>query len=94
MFAFVYNVFILGGIFHDCAVHDIDCICWILGEYPESVSAYGHANFEDIKELGDYDTVAIMMKFPSGAIATIDLSRYAIYGYDQRVEVSIIDIVC
>ena len=27
-----------GGIFHDCAVHDIDLITWILGEYPSKVS--------------------------------------------------------
>ena len=25
---------ISGGIFHDCLVHDIDLICWILGCYP------------------------------------------------------------
>ncbi|KAG8178800.1 hypothetical protein JTE90_024662 [Oedothorax gibbosus] len=78
---------ISGGIFHDCAVHDIDYICWVLGEYPVSVSAYAHSYFEDIRALEDHDTVAIMMKFPSGAIATIDLSRYAVYGYDQRVEI-------
>ena len=28
---------ISGGIFHDCAVHDIDLITWILGEYPTEV---------------------------------------------------------
>ena len=26
---------ISGGIFHDCLVHDIDLICWILGAFPE-----------------------------------------------------------
>ena len=29
---------ISGGIFHDCAVHDIDMVTWILGEYPSKVS--------------------------------------------------------
>ena len=29
---------ISGGIFHDCAVHDIDLITWILGEYPSKAS--------------------------------------------------------
>ena len=29
---------ISGGIFHDCAVHDIDLITWILGEYPTEVN--------------------------------------------------------
>ncbi|GFR32466.1 myo-inositol 2-dehydrogenase [Trichonephila clavata] len=78
---------ISGGIFHDCAVHDIDYICWLLGEYPCSVSSFAHAHYDDVKELGDHDTVCINMKFPSGKLATIDLSRCAVYGYDQRVEV-------
>lgn len=26
-----------GGVFHDCMVHDIDMITWILGEYPDKV---------------------------------------------------------
>ena len=30
---------ISGGIFHDCAVHDIDMVTWILGEYPSKVSS-------------------------------------------------------
>lgn len=29
---------ISGGIFHDCAVHDIDMVTWILGEYPSKVT--------------------------------------------------------
>lgn len=28
---------ISGGIFHDCLVHDIDIITWVLGEYPDKV---------------------------------------------------------
>jgi len=42
---------------------------------------------KEIKELDDFDTVLITLKFPSGAIASIDLSRKACYGYDQRIEV-------
>ncbi|RWS16328.1 inositol 2-dehydrogenase-like protein [Dinothrombium tinctorium] len=76
-----------GGIFHDCAIHDIDMICWIVGEYPISVYAEGHAFIPEIAEIGDYDTVFITMKFATGVIATIDLSRNAVYGYDQRLEV-------
>ena len=26
-----------GGIFHDCLVHDIDMITWVIGEYPDRV---------------------------------------------------------
>jgi len=38
--------------------------------------------------MNDVDTVAAVMKFPSGTIAIIDTSRDAKYGYDQRIEVS------
>jgi myo-inositol 2-dehydrogenase/D-chiro-inositol 1-dehydrogenase len=77
----------IDGIFHDCAVHDIDLICWMLGEYPSKVYASATAHMKQIKEIDDHDTVAINMTFPSGAMAMIDLSRFACYGYDQRLEV-------
>ena len=35
----------------------------------------------------DRDTAVVMLKFDNGIIATIDNSRKAVYGYDQRVEV-------
>ncbi|KAL7633613.1 UNVERIFIED_CONTAM: hypothetical protein RMT77_016146 [Armadillidium vulgare] len=78
---------IAGGIFHDCGVHDIDLICWILDEYPIKVFAAATSFIPEIGALNDYDTVAITLLFPSGTIGTIDLSRNAIYGYDQRLEV-------
>ncbi|MCJ7551109.1 MAG: Gfo/Idh/MocA family oxidoreductase, partial [Anaerolineae bacterium] len=40
-----------------------------------------------IGEAGDIDTTVIMLRFENGAIGTIDNSRQAVYGYDQRVEV-------
>ena len=40
-----------------------------------------------IGEAGDVDTAVITLRFANGAIGTIDNSRQAIYGYDQRVEV-------
>ena len=76
-----------GGFYHDCAVHDIDLVCWIMGEYPSSVFAQGHAHNKDIREMGDVDTTIITLTFPSGVLASIDLSRNASYGYDQRCEV-------
>ena len=38
-----------GGIYHDCAVHDIDLATWVLGEYPTEV--YSAAN-SCIPEIG------------------------------------------
>lgn len=78
-----------GGIYHDCAVHDIDMIINVIGEYPTSVSAVGKANIPEIAAIGDHDTVAILLSFESGTIGIIDLSRYSNYGYDQRLEVRI-----
>ena len=78
---------ISGGIFHDCCVHDVDVICWIVGEAPHTVFCLAHAFHSDIGALNDVDTVGVVMKFPSGIIGQIDLSRHAVYGYDQRIEV-------
>jgi len=60
---------------------------WVLGEYPTQVFSHAHAFRKFIGDMGDVDTVSISMKFPSGALGQIDLSRLAVYGYDQRVEV-------
>lgn len=75
-----------GGIYQDCIVHDIDLICWVLGEYPINVTSQAHCFRSDIAEFDDFDTVAVTMKFPSGALGTIDVSRFAVYGYDIRLE--------
>ena len=58
-----------------------------MGEAPLSVYCVAHAFHSEIGALNDVDTVGVIMKFPSGAIGQIDLSRHAVYGYDQRVEV-------
>ena len=78
---------ISGGMFNDTAIHDLDVTCWMLGEDPVSVHAMAHAHSQAIGDIPDVDTIVITMKFPSGAISIIDLSRHSCYGYDQRVEV-------
>ena len=40
----------------------------------------------EIAAINDHDNVQITMTFPSGTLASIDLSRFACYGYDQRLE--------
>jgi myo-inositol 2-dehydrogenase/D-chiro-inositol 1-dehydrogenase len=77
-----------GGIYHDCGSHDIDVVRWVLGEEPVEVYSTAHAFLGPIKEMNDYDTVVMILKFPSGATAMIDLDRTSAYGYDQRIEVS------
>ena len=81
------KIYLSDGFFHDCAVHDLDLICWILGEYPLSVYTLAHAHTQEFIDMNDWDSAAICLKFASGVIASIDISRHACYGYDQRCEV-------
>jgi len=78
---------ISGKIFHDCASHDMDMVRWLTGEDPIEVFAVGSAFNSEIGSMKDWDTIMITMKFPSGVIANIDNSRFAAYGYDQRIEI-------
>lgn len=76
-----------GGMFRDMTIHDFDMARFIMGEDPVSIYAQG-SNLVDpaIGEAGDIDTAFVVMKFPSGAMATITNSRRSGYGYDQRIE--------
>ena len=77
-----------GGLFLDMTIHDFDMARYLSGSEVEEVySAAGVMVDPAIGEAGDVDTAVIMLRFANGAIGTIDNSRQAIYGYDQRVEV-------
>ncbi|XP_072044452.1 inositol 2-dehydrogenase-like [Amphiura filiformis] len=71
----------------DLAIHDVDLVCTVLGEFPTSISAQGGAFHEAFKKNNDFDQAIINLKFASGALATIEMSRFCNYGYDQRLEV-------
>jgi myo-inositol 2-dehydrogenase/D-chiro-inositol 1-dehydrogenase len=75
-----------GGLFFDMTIHDFDMARFLFGEV-EEISAAGAVLVDDaIGEAGDIDTAIITLKFKNGAIGSIDNSRQAVYGYDQRVE--------
>ncbi|MBE6101745.1 MAG: inositol 2-dehydrogenase [Selenomonas ruminantium] len=77
-----------GGIFYDMMIHDFDMARFLAGDEVEEVFAQGSVLVDPaIGEAGDVDTAVVTLKFKSGTIATIDNSRKAVYGYDQRVEV-------
>jgi myo-inositol 2-dehydrogenase/D-chiro-inositol 1-dehydrogenase len=40
-----------------------------------------------IGQAGDIDTALVTLRYANGVIGSIDNSRQAVYGYDQRVEV-------
>jgi len=77
-----------GGIFLDMTIHDFDMARFIAGEEIDEVFVHG-ANLIDpaIEKAGDIDTAVVSIKYKNGALCTIDNSRKAVYGYDQRLEV-------
>lgn len=77
-----------GGIFMDMAIHDFDMARYLMNEEVTKVYAYGASLIDPMfANCDDVDTAVTMLTFVSGAIAVIDNSRQAVYGYDQRVEV-------
>ena len=77
-----------GGLFLDMTIHDFDMARYLIGSEVEEVyTAAGVMIDPAIGEAGDVDTAIITLRFTNGAIGTIDNSRKAVYGYDQRVEV-------
>lgn len=76
-----------GGLFFDMTIHDFDMCRFLLGEV-EEIYAVGAVMVDSkIGEAGDIDTARITLKFENGVIGSIENSRQAVYGYDQRVEV-------
>ena len=77
-----------GGMFMDMMIHDLDMVRYLSGQEIVELYAQGACLIDPaIGEAGDVDTVTITLKLSNGALATIDGSRKAVYGYDQRGEV-------
>ena len=77
-----------GGMFLDMTIHDFDMVRFLSGSEAEEVYTIGDALIDPaIRQAGDVDTAIVTMRLKSGALATIDNSFKADYGYDQRIEV-------
>jgi myo-inositol 2-dehydrogenase/D-chiro-inositol 1-dehydrogenase len=77
-----------GGIFLDMTIHDFDMARYLVGSEVEEIYAAGGVMVDPaIGQAGDIDTAVITLRFQNGVVGTIDNSRQAVYGYDQRVEV-------
>jgi myo-inositol 2-dehydrogenase/D-chiro-inositol 1-dehydrogenase len=77
-----------GGLFLDMTIHDFDMVRFLSGSEAEDIYAIGDALIDPaIGKAGDIDTAIITLRLKNGALATIDNSRRAVYGYDQRIEV-------
>ncbi len=77
-----------GGMFADMTIHDFDMARFLSGSEVEEVHAYGAVLVDPaIGAAGDIDSAVISMRLANGALAVIENSRQAVFGYDQRVEV-------
>jgi len=77
-----------GGIFLDMTIHDFDMARYLMESEAQEIYAVGDVLIDSaIGREGDLDTVLVTIKFRNKALGTIDNSRKAVYGYDQRVEV-------
>jgi myo-inositol 2-dehydrogenase / D-chiro-inositol 1-dehydrogenase len=77
-----------GGIFLDMTIHDFDMARFVTGSEVVEVYARGAVRIDPaFGEANDVDTAVVMLTHENGCLTTIDNSRQAVYGYDQRVEV-------
>ena len=68
-------------------IHDFDMACFLTNSDVEELYVNSAVLVDPaIGEQGDVDTAIITMKMANGALAVIDNSRRAAYGYDQRAE--------
>jgi len=77
-----------GGIFLDMTIHDFDMARFVVRSEVVEVYAAGRVLIDPALEIiGDLDTAVVTLVHENGCLTTIDNSRQAVYGYDQRVEV-------
>jgi inositol 2-dehydrogenase len=77
-----------GGLIVDMAIHDFDLARWLVGSEVARVSAEGATLVcDELRAVGDIDNAVINLRFASGAIGNVEVSRNAFYGYDIRTEV-------
>ncbi|MCY4539190.1 MAG: inositol 2-dehydrogenase [Chloroflexi bacterium] len=76
-----------GGLMMDMMIHDFDLCRFLLGDVAEMYAMADVMVDPAIGQAGDVDTAKVMLRFENGAIGTIENSRQAVFGYDQRLEV-------
>lgn len=79
-----------GGIFVDCAIHDIDLTLWYLDSpLPKACWAAGTLQHHpELKELNDVDNAVGMVEFWGGKIAYFYCSRTQAHGHDVCTEIT------
>jgi predicted dehydrogenase len=77
-----------GGIMVDMGIHEFDSARFLLGDEVVAVQATGSVQtFPEAAGYGDVDAAVINLRFASGALGSIELSRRIAFGEDVRTEV-------
>ena len=77
-----------GGIMLDMGIHEFDSARFLMGSEIVEVQATGAVQiFPEIAASGDVDTAVVNLRFASGAIGSVELSRRVAFGEDVRTEV-------
>lgn len=77
-----------GGLIIDMGIHDFDLARWLVGSEVTRVSTEGTLLVCDVlKAIGDIDNAVVNLRFASGALGNVEVSRNAFYGYDIRTEI-------
>jgi predicted dehydrogenase len=77
-----------GGLIIDMAIHDFDLARWLMSSEVDRVSADGALLVcDELRQVNDIDNATINLRFASGALGNVEVSRTAQYGYDIRTEI-------
>ncbi|TVQ23724.1 MAG: inositol 2-dehydrogenase [Spirochaetaceae bacterium] len=77
-----------GGLFIDMMIHDLDMVRFLVGAEVSEIYTVAECRVDPaIAEAGDVDTAVVTLRFVDRTIATIENSRRAAFGYDQRAEI-------
>lgn len=76
-----------GGLFIDMGIHDFDLARWFMGEIASVHSVGGVLAYPEMEGIGDWDNAISTLRFASGGIGSVTLSRNGVYGYGIYTEI-------
>lgn len=82
------NYFTTGeGLFMGTSIHDFDMLRFISGSEVRSIQVMTAAFEPFVQKLNEIDSALISLRMESGCLVQVTNSWFAVYGYDQRLEV-------
>lgn len=75
-----------GGMLLDMGIHDFDLARFFVGDVLSVHAVAGTLAYPELASVGDLDNAVVSLRFASGSLGVVDLSRNGIYGYDIQTE--------